>query len=110
MKKCEYCGKEYPDEATVCDLDAYPLVASKEATARMLPSNEMNWLDKQFANSGGILGYGGIFRWAMSIIGVMACKHPIARKNAWINFGWQIVFLGVALIILLTMKKTAGGR
>src|SRR5450631_722739 len=29
MKKCPYCGKEYPDEATVCQLDANPLVSSK---------------------------------------------------------------------------------
>ena len=28
MKKCTYCGKEYPDEATVCDIDANPLVAT----------------------------------------------------------------------------------
>jgi len=26
MKKCSYCGKEYPDTATVCDIDAQPLV------------------------------------------------------------------------------------
>ena len=26
MKKCSYCGKEYPDDATVCERDALPLV------------------------------------------------------------------------------------
>jgi hypothetical protein len=25
MKKCSYCGKEHPDTATVCDVDAHPL-------------------------------------------------------------------------------------
>jgi hypothetical protein len=25
MKKCTYCGKEYPDDATVCVLDEQPL-------------------------------------------------------------------------------------
>jgi hypothetical protein len=25
MKKCMYCGKEYPDEATICALDGEPL-------------------------------------------------------------------------------------
>jgi membrane protease YdiL (CAAX protease family) len=25
MKKCPYCGKEYPDEATICNIDAHPL-------------------------------------------------------------------------------------
>ncbi len=27
MKKCSYCGKEYPDEATVCVIDSQPLVS-----------------------------------------------------------------------------------
>ena len=26
MKKCTYCGKEYPDEATVCERDEQPLI------------------------------------------------------------------------------------
>src|ERR1700722_7366901 len=25
MKKCDYCGKEYPDDASVCALDQQPL-------------------------------------------------------------------------------------
>lgn len=25
MKRCTYCGKEYPDEATACSLDQHPL-------------------------------------------------------------------------------------
>jgi hypothetical protein len=29
MKKCTYCGKEYPDEAVTCSLDQEPLVACK---------------------------------------------------------------------------------
>jgi hypothetical protein len=105
MKKCGYCGKEYPDEATVCDLDTYPLVVSKGTTTQPPPGGEMNSLDKQFAMSGGILGYGGIFLWAISIIGVIACKHPTARKNALINFGWQIGLLALAFILVLVMRK-----
>lgn len=27
MKKCTYCGKEYPDEAVVCAIDGYALQA-----------------------------------------------------------------------------------
>jgi len=27
MKKCSYCGKEYPDDASVCEIDGYPLQA-----------------------------------------------------------------------------------
>lgn len=29
MKTCPYCGKEYPDDAVVCELDENPLVFSK---------------------------------------------------------------------------------
>lgn len=28
MKTCTWCGKEYPDEATVCSLDQHPLTSS----------------------------------------------------------------------------------
>ena len=26
MKKCSYCGKDYPDDATICAVDQHPLV------------------------------------------------------------------------------------
>ncbi len=28
MKKCTYCGKEYPNDATVCELDQQPLIST----------------------------------------------------------------------------------
>jgi hypothetical protein len=31
MKKCSYCGAEYPDEATACAIDATPLDTPKDA-------------------------------------------------------------------------------
>jgi hypothetical protein len=35
MKKCTYCGKEYPDETTVCTVDGQPVAAVvvREASA-----------------------------------------------------------------------------
>jgi sterol desaturase/sphingolipid hydroxylase (fatty acid hydroxylase superfamily) len=35
MKQCAWCGKEYPDDASVCAIDGQPLAARKspEATA-----------------------------------------------------------------------------
>lgn len=90
MKKCTYCGKEYPDEVTVCELDANPLVAVKSAKAAPTPTVEMTRLDKLFSNSSSIFFWGVDARLLWGIIGVLACKHPTARKNAWIYFGWQI--------------------
>lgn len=31
VKKCSWCGREYPEEATVCPIDGYPLVRGKKA-------------------------------------------------------------------------------
>jgi len=33
MKKCSYCGKEYPDDATVCAVDQNPLVTIGQSAA-----------------------------------------------------------------------------
>jgi hypothetical protein len=33
MKKCSYCGKEYPDDATICAVDQHPLVTEGLAAA-----------------------------------------------------------------------------
>jgi hypothetical protein len=32
MKKCEWCGKEYPDDVSVCEADAHDLVVVGAAT------------------------------------------------------------------------------
>jgi hypothetical protein len=110
MKRCPYCGKEYPDGATVCELDANPLVVGKVATAAQRPTAEMTWLDRKFANISDPLlgGITSIIVLPLGIIGVVACKHPTARKNAWIIFGWQMGLFVLALILVLL--KIAGGR
>src|SRR5689334_8210369 len=33
MKKCSWCGKEYPDTAQQCAIDAQPLVGGEEQAA-----------------------------------------------------------------------------
>ena len=108
MKKCTYCGKEYSDEATVCELDANPLVATKSAKAAPTPTVEMTGLNKLFSNSSGIFFWGLDARLLWGIVGVLACKHPTARKNAWIYFGWQMGFLG--LVVIIVVLKIVGGR
>jgi hypothetical protein len=105
MKKCPYCGKEYPDSATVCELDANPLTSGKVVSTQLAHNAEMTSLDKYFANSSGIFFWGADARLLWGFIGVLACKHPTARKNAWIYFGWQIGLLGLALILVLLVHS-----
>jgi peptidoglycan/LPS O-acetylase OafA/YrhL len=106
MRTCPYCGKEYPDTATVCELDANPLIAIQGANAAPPPTTKMNWLDKQFTNSSGIFFLGADARLLFGIIGVLACKHPTARKNAWIYFGLQIGIFALVFIIVVLVKNT----
>jgi hypothetical protein len=106
MKKCTYCGKEYPDEATVCEFDANPLVATKGANAAPPPTVEIPWLDKLFLS--GLSFWGADVRLLWSIIGVLACKHPTARKKAWIYFGWQIGGFVLIFIIVVLVKNARG--
>ena len=105
MKKCTYCGKEYPDEAIICELDANPLVAAKGANAALPSTVEMASLDKLFTNSYDSFFWGFNTRLLWGFIGILACKHPTARKNAWIYFGWQIGGLVLAFIIILFFKN-----
>jgi hypothetical protein len=41
VKKCTYCGKKYPDEATVCPVDQQPLTSDGSAlTQAVAPSKQ----------------------------------------------------------------------
>jgi hypothetical protein len=108
MKQCPYCGKEYPDSSTVCELDANPLTSGKVVSSPLSHNAAMTGLDKYFANSSSISFFGADARLLWGFIGVLACKHPTARKNAWIYFGWQIGLLGLALFLVILMHS--GGR
>ncbi|MGB6500487.1 MAG: hypothetical protein WBG19_03685 [Thermoplasmata archaeon] len=105
MNKCPYCGKEYPDSAAVCELDANPLISGKAAPAPLGHNAEMTGLDKYFAKSSSIFFWGLDARLLWGFIGVLACKHPTARKNAWIYFGWQAGGLVLAFIIIVLVKN-----
>lgn len=52
MKKCSYCGKEYPDDAVQCMIDEQPLISpGKPLTSHFsLPVNEKEkeWIENSF--------------------------------------------------------------
>src|SRR5436190_441091 len=42
MKKCVWCGREYPDDASVCPLDDQPLKVIDSAAVRAVPRVQSN--------------------------------------------------------------------
>jgi len=54
MKKCSYCGKQHPDEATICDLDGEPL--GDHRPLKNSPSNQYVELPLHFKRRLTIIG------------------------------------------------------
>lgn len=53
MKRCKYCGKEYPNDMTVCPIDQNPLQSSNEADiavgrASEVAENSMTTNERRF--------------------------------------------------------------
>jgi hypothetical protein len=66
MKKCTQCGKEYPDDKLVCDVDAWPLVDSTVAQKQAVEA-KMGWLERQYAKTNIIVLIGGTLFFAYLI-------------------------------------------
>jgi len=106
MKRCSYCGKEHPDDATVCDRDGEPLVDPAKPLPPKPPTppaiETMNWFDKMYAKTsmfGILLCIFCACTFPFGLIGIIACKNPAARKNAWIILIGQILLWGFVLWI-----------
>ncbi len=81
VKKCTYCGKEYPDEATVCAVDQQAL--KSDARAPATPNAEPRVTD---ANSGS-RRHGSFFKWiptaiVLWVLGVLFAS--LAVISAWL--------------------------
>ncbi len=55
MKRCSYCGAEYPDDATECAIDRTPFVAATPAAPRMLTRTVESGLRLALLNGFGVL-------------------------------------------------------
>ena len=122
MKKCTYCGKEYPDEATVCPLDQEPLVAkippapevppvgSATTTTAKLELHEKIWIALPIAlvAVGGAIGCAcGGAAWAANRVVFQKTQNPILRYvfTGLISASAVIVWLLVASIVVSLIKK-----
>jgi hypothetical protein len=66
MKKCAYCGKEYPDEATVCPLDGEALAAGRRIVTGV-------WR--------GVFGYGS----REKMPGLVPAAFTLKLKQGWLS-------------------------
>ena len=55
MKRCSYCGAEYPDDATECAVDKTPFVADTTSTPQILSRTVESGLKLALLNGFGIL-------------------------------------------------------
>jgi hypothetical protein len=103
MKQCSYCGKEYPDDATVCPMDRQPLVSDVEPS----PSPERLVIDMQahFAArplqvkvAAGLLGEGLAFDTIKALLRI-AVHHP--SPSLYPAFYFNIAVTYVVTWILL---------
>src|SRR5579871_2098200 len=69
MKKCSYCGKEYPDDATVCTVDG-ELVGGSVATEKKVTGV---WR--------GVYGYGE----RMKLAGMESVHFTLKLKQGWMG-------------------------
>jgi len=51
MKKCTWCGKEYPEDAVVCAIDQQPLESDAPAPAAPSPESESDVLSVDSADT-----------------------------------------------------------
>ncbi len=102
MKKCTYCGKNYPEQTQVCPTDGYPLESDQPPPipdpSLPPPLPEPSWFDAQFMRTP---------HWAfvlaamcialplliISLLGMAVCKEPKARQNARFAAGVSVVVM-----------------
>ena len=121
MKKCTYCGKEYPDEATVCAIDHEPLVAKTPPAPEVLPVgsttttaklelHEKIWIGLPFALvavGGAIGGACGGAAWAINRVVFQKTKNPVLRYvfTGLISVSAVFVWMLVASIVVALIKR-----
>jgi hypothetical protein len=107
MKKCTYCGKEYPDEATVCQLDQQPLV--DPAAPKPSRIKEIFVIDARPSVAAGVFAIILGLVCLVSGIFLLAFTHP-KDGSALSGIGFGIIGLSVGIRILKAARKLDGQR
>jgi hypothetical protein len=102
MKKCPYCGKEYPDDTMVCPTDRQPLAsdAAPSPPAKRFPIDmraHFATRPREVKVAVGLLGAGLALDTIMVLLGI-AVYHPPSRNP---DFYFTTAFNFVAAWLLL---------
>ena len=121
MKRCSYCGKEYPDEATLCAVDREPLVEiglhpppPKEQTETedkdkpYLTFPDYQWSARDAWKCVAILVLFGLVFWPGFNILIWRLGHPF---RAWYAggagfFSWSLLRYAIELLIAAYFART----
>ena len=107
MKTCTYCGKEYPDEASVCTIDQQPLQSEPLQSVITTPPA---LIEAQKQSTLGIASFGisiavGVLMFTMFIIGSLQNAGRIERGQ---TYPGQTI-IGLVVIFLLAVDVVGVG-
>lgn len=118
MKKCSYCGKEYPDDAVACILDRSPLVffQPKSSAAPSNPPKKHRPITTQsalsiggFAVLAGLAGFGLTWLvvgfWAIHIYKNIDDQFVFAAKSMPMLIAGGIIGFIVGLVVSLKVAR-----
>jgi hypothetical protein len=104
MKSCTYCGKEHPDEATVCSIDGQPLRSTVLTPTPPAPASRQTESVLGIVSFGISLAAGFLMLATFVAAGILnAGRHQYGQRYP----GQEVV--GIAIILLLAADLAAAG-
>ena len=110
MNRCTYCGKEYPDDITVCSIDGQAVEGGAlRSSAKPPPLPGSGWFDQQFSKTSRVVLILGGFCLAgpvliLGVLGLICCKDPKARENAKFAVVFTAAIIVVGTLVALDLK------